>query len=55
MIKKERSVVNKSHVRKEKKKFLFIYMCKRKVCIKGFLCVNDAWKGILVCVSNECI
>ena len=28
-------------------------MCKRKVYIKGFLCVNEAWKGILVCVSNE--
>ena len=24
------------------------------MCIEGFLCVNDAWKGILVRVSNEC-
>ena len=31
-----------------------IHVCKRKMCIEGFLCVNDAWKGILVRVSNEC-
>ena len=24
------------------------------MCTEGFLCVNDAWKGILVRVSNEC-
>ena len=36
---------------KKKKKMFF----KRKMCIKGFLCVNDAWKGIFVCVSNVSI
>ena len=39
---------------KKRKRFLSIHVCKRKMCIEGF-CVNDAWKGILMCVSNKCI
>jgi len=42
--KKERSVVNKmsTHIKK-KKNVLFIYVCKRKMCIKGF------------CVFKRCV
>ena len=39
---------------KKRKRFLSIRVGRRKMCTEGFLCVNDAWKGILVRVSNEC-